>query len=80
MKKYLEEQIKFDISKFTSGFYATVLLIGGEIGLLLNGNLKESKILLASLMGFVFTLVIIIYLIYLNERIKSNINKLKNYE
>lgn len=80
MKKFLEENIKFDTAKFTSGFYATVLLIGGEIGLLLNGNLKESKILLASFFGFLIVVGAIIYLLFLNQRIKNNINKLKEYE
>lgn len=80
MKKYLEENIKFDIAKFTSGFYATVLLIGAQFGLWLNSDLKNTKVLLSIFVGLILILAAIAYLFHLNGRIKSNIEKLKDYE
>ena len=80
MKKYYEENIKFDTAKFTSGFYAVVLLIGGEFGLWLNSDIKDTKTTLSLFIGIVIILGGLVYLFYLNGRIKSDILKLKDYE
>ncbi|TAF74053.1 MAG: hypothetical protein EAZ53_10680 [Bacteroidetes bacterium] len=80
MKKYLEENIKFNTARFTSIFQATVLLIGAEIGLILNGNLKDNKILLTVFAGIILIMFVILYLLNLQNNIKEDILKLKSHE
>ncbi|MDX2190718.1 MAG: hypothetical protein SFY32_12725 [Bacteroidota bacterium] len=81
MKKYLEENIKFNSLKFTSGFYATLLLLGGIFGMIINFNvLQFKKITLLIFGGGVLAIGAIIYLILLQNRIKEDINKFKKYE
>lgn len=80
MKKYLEENIKFNTARFTSGIYALILLIGGEIGLFINGNIENKRVLLSIFFGIIIILTSAIFLLNLQNRIKEDINKLKDYE
>lgn len=80
MKKYLEENIKFNTARFTSGVNALILLIAGEVGLLVHGDLNNKKILLTIFLGIVVGLLITIILLIVQNNIKEDIDKIKNYE
>lgn len=77
MKKFLEENIKFDTAVFTSGFYATLLLIGGEIGLFINGNLEDKRVIISLIAGIILMIGSIIALIIMYASIKNDIKKLR---
>lgn len=77
MKKFLEENIKFDTDVFTSGFYATLLLIGGEIGLFINGNLEDKRVIISLIAGIILMIGSIIALIIMYASIKNDIKKLR---
>jgi H+/Cl- antiporter ClcA len=81
MEKYLEENIKYKTHLLTLFFYLVVAIVTGLIGLLLSENFGTSKLqLLLFFMGFLAAIIFLIYLLYLNEDIKTNIKKLKQNE
>ena len=80
MKNYYEENIKFNTARFTSGFYATIILIGGELGLLINGDFNSKRILLAIFSGLFIIMGAITYRLNLQNSIKEDILKIKNYD